>query len=889
MGRYDNTDLKRPDHIMIGLTGLNIGLYLAIFWCTFWIASACTVFIPVTYTILGVLFGLPVILWRYYRTTPGKMRVSIMGTSIIAVLIQITLIVTYEYVSIQGSAELSKDLHFPGLNSPVKITHDSEGIIHISADTVDDLYFAQGIVSAQMRLFQMDFQRHIGRGQLSQFLQSHSNPKVVELDTNFRTFGLYEASTSAWEQMKHTEAGTSILKFCDGINAYLESGDRHRPIEMLLLGIDTVPWTPADVLVWIKVMNYQLAFNADVEALRYYLHYEKNLDMSRIDQLIPEYDSSKFTVSLSADDLATSPNITTELHWETAKKESKPFNLPKASHTKISAGDWLSKSIDSLHAKYLNREVGRTKASNNWVIHGQKSDSGKPILANDPHLDMPVPSLWILMHLHVPKKLDVIGAALAGVPGIVIGHNRHISWGVTNTGADVQDLIELSLNPTNSSEYLLDGEFIAFKERLETIGNEEVIIRSSIFGPVVNDVFSITPRNEKALVLRWTALETTDTTYQSLYNLNRAHDWVQFNEALRGWVGPIQNFVYADAVGNIGYLMPGKIPVRLGEQHLGKFPVEKDTSTRVWNGYIPFEDLPRAYNPAKGFIVTANNQIVPKEYPHFITRDWDALDEGYRASRITEMILKTPNITIADVAAIQTDYLSSLARDFVPLLQNIEFANLGSIAWKKRLLDWDFVMNPGQPEAAVFARWYDQICRLPSIEVDHEFWNFPGYLLKALNSTSSHCQEKGYSSCTEFLHNSFDYVVEQIGGGKKPWGDVVHRAEFRHSIFHGSPLDCLACRSSVHGGDRSTVNVGGYDQTDSAKTQTEGPSFRMIIDMANFSNNIAIFPIGQSENSLSIEFDRYLRKWTENSYVHMRIDEYSDSPRFSQTLEPNKL
>ncbi len=446
-----------------------------------------------------------------------------------------------------------------GLDGRVEIVRDADGVPHVFATTSDDAYFALGYVHAQDRLWQMEFHRRIGAGRLSEML----GDATLGTDKFMRTLGVYRMAQSAYEALDPST--TAIVDaYAAGVNAWL--GEGHTlPVEFTILGVTPEPWQPADSLAWAKLMAYDLGGNFDTELLRVRLL--QTLGPERTAQLMPDYPQSGVTI-VAANELA-----------------------PATADSLLELDSFLQ----------LNLQLGGIDVgSNNWVVAGSRTDTGLPLLANDPHLGSRIPSIWYLVELS-GGPLHVTGATFPGLPGVATGHNDSIAWGVTNLGPDVQDLYMERVNPANLNQYEVDGAWVdmVIVEELITVKGEDEPVRwaarSTRHGPLLSDVSGGTT---SPVALRWPALDATDTTITAFANAGTATNWEEFTASLRDYVAPSQNFVYADKEGNIGYYAPGRIPVR-AEGHDGMTPVPGWDSQYEWQGWIPFEEMPHAYNPAK--------------------------------------------------------------------------------------------------------------------------------------------------------------------------------------------------------------------------------------------------------------------------------------------------
>lgn len=720
----------------------------------------------------------------------------------------------------QGEGRLS----LKGLSAPVEVVRDGRGVVRVRAATLEDLFFAQGFVHAQERLWQMEFQRRVGQGRLSEVL----GEATLAQDRFLRTWGFYRAAQAAYARL-YPEEKRVVEAYVAGVNAFLASG-APLPPEFRLLGFRPEPWTGPDVLVWAKMMSFDLSGNWEEELRRHRL-LARGISPERLLELLPPYPEDAPTI-LRAEDLRLG------LKREEAASALLRLAPPRA-----------------------------LEASNNWVVAGSRTVTGKPFLADDPHLGLGAPSLWFLMALEGPGY-RAIGATLPGVPGVVIGHNGRIAWGVTNVGADVQDLY--LLEEVGGKGYRYRGQVVPYRVREERIrikgGKEEVLkVRETLYGPVITDALQDPPQTPMAL--RWVSLDPEDHLLMAYLGINRAGNWEEFKEALRPYSAPSQNFVYADVEGNIGYIAPGKFPIRK-EGHTGMVPVPGNGEWD-WLGYRPPEAWPQVLNPPEGFLVTANHKVTPPGFPYALTYDWA---EPYRAERIREMLLAKEKLSLEDMKAIQQDQKSLLYRDFRPVLELLSPLSEGSRAWRERLLAWDGTMAAGSEEALVFALWYTELTRLPEREVGEAYWDEPRYLLKALKEGDPNCDQpetEPKETCLDFAALALERALDRKASlGVRTWGEV-HRATFPHAVLTHTPLRRLSDRAVPFGGDRYTVNVGPFDPV--SLRMDHGPSYRQILDLANLEASWFIHPMGQSGHFLSPHYADLLPLWARGAYLAMGL------------------
>src|SRR6266852_622309 len=477
------------------------------------------------------------------------------------------------------------ELHLQGLHESVEVITDRYGVPHIYAQNEDDLFFAQGFVHAQERLWQMEFNRRLGSGGLAEIF----GEIPLEIDRFTRRLGLHRASVAAVEHL--SEHSKRIMNaYAQGVNAFIEGNLNNLPLEFTLLRFKPAPWRIEDSIQWSKMMGWNLAGNWETEVIR-----------------------ARIVAKLGAERAAK---------LEAGYDPSHPLIIPPGvEYQGINLG--MLEQYEQL--KQLSG-FGMMGASNNWVVDGTMTTTGMPILCNDPHLGQAAPSIWYECHL-VAGDIDVIGVSFPGTPGVVIGHNQHIAWGITNAISDVEDLYIEKFNPQNPNQYEYMGkweEAQVIREEIKVRGTRAPVIeevRITRHGPIVTSLPHINNNGdagknssnaELPLALRWTGLEQCNII-SSVQKLNRASNWKEFRDALRDWDVPPQNLIYADKEGNIGYVMAGAIPIRSKNQNL--LPSPGWTGEYEWTGFIPFYELPQNYNPEQHFIVTANNRVVDDDYP----------------------------------------------------------------------------------------------------------------------------------------------------------------------------------------------------------------------------------------------------------------------------------
>ncbi|MEO8348998.1 MAG: penicillin acylase family protein, partial [Acidobacteriota bacterium] len=515
--------------------------------------------------------------------------------------------------------------------------------------------------------------------------------------------------------------------------------------------------------------------------------------------------------------------------------------------------------------------------SNSWVLAGSRTISGKAILANDPHLALRAPSVWYLARLVAPNY-SVSGATLPGLPGVVIGRNARIAWALTSLEPDVQDLFVEDVDPADASRYRWRGEWKAFETRRETIrvrggADVEIVVRGSVHGPIVSDVLEGAGTLGPAVALRWPALDGVDRTAEALERLNRASGWPDFLAALRLFHAPPQNFLYADVDGHIGYTAAGSVPIRFRSD--GLLPVS-GAGGDDWAGYVPFDALPRAFDPPRGFLVTANNRVASPDYPYAITGDWP---EPYRARRITERILAKAKLGVDDVRSIQLDRVSLQANEVLPFLLDTVPADPASREALAKLEDWNREFAPGSGAAAIYAAWYAALSRMPQDELGETPLGGlrSRFLINAFRAGSEWCDDvttPAHETCAAFrtrtLADAVSLLRSRLGGDSSRWRwEDLHRARFPHGVFDAVPvLRRIFSLEKEQGGDASTVNVGAY-RLDGSFRMTDGPSYRQIVDFADPDGLRFVHTTGQSGNVFDRRYRDLLPLWRSGGYLRI--------------------
>jgi penicillin G amidase len=780
---------------------------------------------------------------------------------------------------LEGTVQLS------GISGPVDIIRDRDAVTHVFAAARLDTFYGLGYAHAQDRLWQMEFQRRVGHGRLSEVFGAPS----VGTDRFLRTLGTGRAARSAWNALP-ADAKDAVNSYVAGVNAFISTHHgRQLPLEFTLLRFEPEPWSGPDVLAWVKMMAWDLSKNYSIELLRRDLLLA--VGAGRTADLFPPYPAGGLTI-LSARDMP----------WMKAPKPKtevvQAFRPPRGSGPERAA---LLDSWSDAFASIRLPGSGAALGSNNWAVDGTMTASGKPLLANDPHLGAQVPSLWYLAHLSA-GDFDVIGATLPGAPAVAIGRNKFIAWGETNVMADVQDLFQERLDPTGTT-----AEFMGAREPLQVIRETIMVkgaapisfdVRISRHGPLISDAINATnaastrvgrPGPIEPLAFRWTALDREDATIRAFLSLNQARNWTEFTEALRDFVVPAQNFVYADVDGHIGYYAPGRYPVRASGS--GATPSEGWTGEAEWTGWIPFDQLPHTFDPPNHFIVTANEKPAPAEYPYAIAGEWT---EPYRARRIVGLLnQKKTGLGSDDFASMQADTLSLHAQAMLPvMLARVHPGDAREQQAVTMLRLWDRDARGNSAAAAIFQAWYYEL--LPALVIDelgpartasYAELDRSSYVSRFLARTlatpdnpwcddvRTPSKETCDSRALLALHDALARLTAALGDDMTRWRwDAVHKAVFAHATLDTvAVIGSLFRRTAPHGGDWSTVDVGPVFAPKPFE-QHSLPGYRQIVDLSPANDSRFLEAVGQSGNVFSPHFDDALADWGAGRYRKMGIE-----------------
>lgn len=769
--------------------------------------------------------------------------------------------------------QTSGELRLAGLRAPVTVYRDARGVPHIEAENEHDLYMAQGYVVAQDRLFQLDLTRRAASGRLAEVI----GESQLDTDRFFRALNLAraaEGSVAAYSPW----ARELLEAYAAGVNAYMEKAiaEGRLPVEFALLGYQPEPWRPVDSALIGKIMAYDLGGNFEAEVYRLQLRQKVGPELA--DQLLPVYPQDGITM----------------IRYRSASSGS-PAALAGASRSPQvtpMAGEGIDLTGLLAAAVFPDEWLG----SNNWVVAGSLTRSGKPLLANDPHLGLRTPSIWYEQHLIIKGQLNAYGVMFPGAPGIVIGQTDRIAWGVTNTNPDVQDLYVEKRNPENPYQFEYMGRWEdaqVYREEIAVKGQPPVPIEVVVtrHGPIVSEVVG-DPENRpaEALALKWTAhMPTPELEAVLLFPM--AQDWTEFREALRKFQVPTQNFVFAATDGTIAYRTGGIVPVRAKGD--GLLPVPGWTDEYEWTGFIPFEEMPEAVNPDEGYIVTANNKVIDDTYPHFLTYSWA---QPYRAMRIAELLeAKKGDLTADDMQRMQADFANLHARTLLPvLLPAVERAQLNDPAPAAIALlkVWDQVDSADQGAPLLFHLWYQKLTQLlyeprmgPELYrqmADRGNVTDVALLRAAAGEPNDWITAAG--GLDRLAAASFASALQQVVDlqGDNPenwrWGEY-HRIQPPHPIGAAvRPLGWLL-NPRVYPAGGSGITVGAMSYGSDGMVTTSAP-WRQVVDLADpTGNSRSVLIPGQSGHFLSPHYDDQSALHHRGELIRRSFDTYTDGAR----------
>lgn len=801
--------------------------------------------------------------WRAFLGWPRPARVAAY-VAFGLVLLLVGAFLTAVHLVREPFPQTSGEADLPGLEGSVTVVRDDRGIPQLYGDSVEDLMRAQGYVHAQERFFEMDVRRHATAGRLAEMF----GEDAVESDEYVRTMGWRRVAERELALVS-PETRAAFEAYADGVNAYLDDrAPRQIAVEYTVLNAGGLhytpePWTPVDSLAWFKAMAWDLRGNMTDEIDRVLALAGHRAD--EVADLYPGYPYAEHAPIVGQGAVvdgvfeqdATGPGT---------RNPQRPAYGPAVRGLLAGVRDGIER-LPSL----LGRGDGL--GSNSWVVDGELSETGAPLLANDPHLGVGLPGVWMQMGLHCRQvteacPLDVAGFTFSGVPGVIIGHNAEIAWGFTNLGPDVSDLY---LERVRGDRWRYDGDWLPLRTRTEKItvaGGDDVTItvRSTAHGPLLSDVSEDVadvghdppgvPAGDYAVALQWTGLRPTATA-DAILALDTATDWDSFRAAASAFAVPAQNLVYADRAGHIGYQAPGLVPIRKSGND-GMLPAAGWRPEDDWTGdYVPFDGLPSVLDPDEGFVVTANQAVIGPSYRYYLTDDWD---RGYRSQRIRDLILDgTRNggkLSVDDLLGMQLDDRNPLAPVLVPALLDVDLPRGYFSAGQRLLRRWDFRQDADSPAAAYFnVVWRNLLALTFHDDLPEEIWPDGGDRWYAVVTGLLERPDAPWwdDKRTRGVHETRDDILEQAMRDARDeltsrealdpddwtWGHL-HRLDLRNPTLGESgigPVEWLVNRGGWHlGGGTAAVDATSWDAAQGYQV-TSAPSMRMVVSLADLDDS----------------------------------------------------
>jgi len=760
--------------------------------------------------------------------------------------------------------EYERSLQLSIFEAPVSIYYDSLLIPHIFAENETDLYRAQGYIMAQHRLWQMEFVTHFAAGRVSEIV----GERALQLDRTQRRKGLtYGAENSLKELMRTTLGKSQVEAYAEGVNAYIESLTYESlPLEYKLMAYRPEPWTPLKTTLLLKYMAEDLA------------GYDSDLENTNALKLFGrEYFDFLYPTRLEN----TDPVIPASRKWE-----FKPLPIDTPNVAFVDTSEFIMQVVD---------KPDEDNGSNNWAVDGSKTRSGKPMLANDPHLGLNLPSIWYAMQLNAPG-VNVMGVTLPGAPNIIVGFNDSIAWGVTNARRDVKDWYKIQFTDESRTEYFYDDNRLKVQKRIEEIKVRDGdtyydTVTYTHFGPVVYD--SSFPEDsvvnpKRGYAMKWAAMEPSSEML-AFYYLNRADNYSEYVQALKYYQSPAQNFVFASAAGDIAMWVQGKFPAKWKEQ--GKFLMDGSTSLLEWQQTIPNTQNAHILNPERGFVSSANQIPVANDYPYYV---YDITYEHYRNRRINERLSKMRNITPKDFMSLHNDTYNLMAAESLPIM--LDTLDLVTLSPEEKeiydlLQSWNYYNNVNYKAPSVYDLWWSNFYNLiwdeyedknmalrrPSKETTiHIIKNYPDHMFIDMVNTTV------VETLPDIVRESFSKTVKEINQWKEDNEEDYFWGTYKNTqLTHMLRLEPFSVKDVKVGGGRNIV---------AANSQSHGQSWKMIVSLGDQPKAWAVYPGGQSGNPGSPYYDNMVENWSSGNYFPLLFmgDQTTDAAGtiFKQSIYP---
>ncbi|WP_304517758.1 penicillin acylase family protein [Cecembia rubra] len=747
-----------------------------------------------------------------------------------------------------------ENIQLKNLKDKVEVVYDEHLIPHVFAQNEEDLYRVQGYVTAQHRLWQMEFQTMAAAGRISEIV----GPAAIELDRMTRRKGLAYSAEQAVHHIRNNDPETYRLieAYSDGVNQYIDGLSRARlPLEYKILAYKPEHWSVYKSLLLLKYMADMLVGDKDLE----YTNMRQLIGESLIDKLFPLFPEEN------------DPVIEAEKIWDF---EPLPIKKPEG--------------IVYPDEKILVKTLAQPEpgvGSNNWAVSPRKTKNGAAILANDPHLSLNLPSLWFAMQLSTPQY-TVKGATLPGALGIISGFNENIAWGVTNATRDTRDWYSIQFKDESRTEYLYNDRWIQSTFRIEEIKvkSQPAFIDTVVYthhGPVVFDKTFRGERQDVNFALKWTAhLESNEQKTFLLLNKGKNHE--DYLDALNHFTSPAQNFVFASRTGDIGMKVQGRFPLKWEGQ--GKFLMDGNNPAFEWQGYIPFEQNPSTFNPERGFVSSANQHSTAASYPYYI---FDDSFEHYRNRRLNNILRESENITIEDMKRLQFDQYHLHAAEALPIMMHLLQKGVGledigedGSKYLDQLVQWNFNTFPNQEEPALFQTWWKHLYKLIWTKWEND--SFPIVLpnkyqtVKLLhNEPESELFDLPETPETEVAMDLVKLAFDAMTSEMKEW--ETNKGSYDWAAFKGTRIMHLV--PNFMSFSRKNIYTGGYGGILNATGERHGASWRFVVEMGNEINAFGIYPGGQSGNPGSKFYDNFIKIWANGEYVNFNLRKNTDNQK----------
>lgn len=750
-----------------------------------------------------------------------------------------------------------------GVQSEVSITRDEHGIPKIKADSDYDAFFAVGFMHAQDRLWQLELQRRMAQGRLSEVFGKGAS----QFDIYIRTLRIYNNAIESLPAIS-TDAQLSLQAYADGINAWVAQADK-LPLEFSLMNIEPAPWQTVDSLAWMKMFALSMSGNFQEDLNRLTLSH--SLGHQKVATLYGQPDGEEITT------------------------------LPVSDTETLEALVKLTRLTEEVQAQW--NIGGHHIGSNAWVVAAKHSQNGHAILANDPHLNMELPSMWYILDVQ-GEHFHSTGMSIVGSPLVMLGRNEHIAWGATNMLADTMDLYFEQINPQNVNQYKRGEEWKDFNVRTEYINVKadfpsflrepleplKVEIRETDHGPVISDLVS---ELKQPVSLRWVGGESQDTSYEAFYKLTYASNWNEFESALALHRTPAMNLFYIDQQDNIGYLGTGDVPIR--GQGLGNTPVPAWDESFAWSGFIPKAMMPRSFNPEQGFLLSANNRVSTSQYPYYISDDWAEPERAERINQLlTGVIERGQKLTMEDHKTFQMDMIDLQAKKMLPSLMQFTPDGKKQESAFTYLNEWDGSTAPDQIAPTIFFSWMRHLRNQLFADDMSGHWGNPGLtnrfnkivkksslqrIERALNdSTFDWCDKQStpeFEQCEQIMTGALKAALvdldKEFGEDMAEWQwGKAHKIAFEHRPFtHIKGLDLLFDREYPRGGSPDSINVSSFSYShEDNYVQAVGPGFRHIITFSDQQpTQMLMNSTGQSGNVVSQHYDDMAEPFIAGQYL----------------------